>query len=48
MGYSPLIVSKKNASDIFMTFIHFLKMADPEKKSGDVLDELIHFQKSLS
>lgn len=48
MGYSPLIVSKKNADDIFQTYIHFLKTANPDMKSGDVLDELIHFQKSLN
>lgn len=47
MGYSPSIISDKNADDIFKTYIHFLKTANPKKKSGDVLDELIHFQKSL-
>ncbi|KAK8839486.1 hypothetical protein M9Y10_031841 [Tritrichomonas musculus] len=47
MGYSPSIVSKKNATDIFNTYVYFLRNVNPDKKSGDVLDELIHFQQSL-
>lgn len=46
--YSPLIMSYKTAKDIFDTYIYFLKNIDPSKKSGDVLDELIHFQQSLN
>lgn len=47
LRYSPFIVSTKNASEIFDTFLYFLKNVNESKKSGDVLDELIHFQKSL-
>lgn len=48
LRYSPVIVSNKNAYDIFETFFYFLKNVDALKKSGDVLDELIHFQNSLN
>lgn len=47
LRYSLASVSNKTAKDIFDTYIYFLKSVDPSKKSGDVLDELIHFQKSL-
>ena len=47
MRYSPLVVNNRTAKDIFDTFVYFMKTADPSRKSGDVLDELIHFQKSL-
>lgn len=47
MRCSPLMVSNKVANDIFETYAYFLKNVDASKKSGDVLDELIHFQKSL-
>ena len=47
MRYSPAMISMKNANDIFDTYVYFLKNVDPRMKSGDVLDELIHFQKSL-
>ncbi|KAK8898022.1 hypothetical protein M9Y10_000272 [Tritrichomonas musculus] len=47
MRYSPTVMSKKNANDIFDTYVYFLKNVDPRKKSGDVLDELIAFQNSL-
>lgn len=47
MRYSPLIMSKKSANDIFDTYVYFLKNVNPSMKSGDVLDELINFQKSL-
>lgn len=46
--YSPVIMSYKTAKDIFDTYVYFLKNVDPSKKSGDVLDELIHFQQSLN
>lgn len=47
MRYSPMTMSKKSANDIFDTYLYFLKNVNPSMKSGDVLDELIHFQKSL-
>ena len=47
MRYSPAWLSNKSAKDIFDTWVYFLKTADPSKKAGDVLDELIHFQDSL-
>lgn len=47
MRYSPITMSRKTASDIFDTYVYFLKNVNPTMKSGDVLDELIHFQKSL-
>lgn len=46
--YSPAIMSYKTAKDIFDTYVYFLKNANPSRKSGDVLDELIHFQQSLN
>ena len=46
--YSPHAVSYKTAKDIFETYIKKKKNVDPSKKSGDVLDELIHFQQSLN
>lgn len=47
MRYSPLVVNNRTAKDIFDTFVYFMKTADPSRKSGDILDELIHFQKAL-
>ncbi|KAK8835782.1 hypothetical protein M9Y10_040604 [Tritrichomonas musculus] len=47
MRTSPRVVGRKVSSDVFETYLHFLKNVDPRMKSGDVLDELIHFQKSL-
>ncbi len=48
MRYSPQWLSNKSAKDIFDSWIYFLKTADPSKKAGDVLDELIHYQDSLN
>ena len=47
MRCSPFVVSRKLASDVFETYIHFLKNVNASMKSGDVLNELIQFQKSL-
>lgn len=47
MRCSPFVVSRKIASDVFETFIYFLKNVNASKRSGDVLNELINFQKSL-
>lgn len=47
MRFSNSVMSRKNASDIFETYVYFLKNVNPSMKSGDVLDELIHFQNSL-
>lgn len=47
LRFSNSVMSKKVADDIFDTYVYFLKNVDPTKKSGDVLDELIHFQESL-
>lgn len=47
MRFSHSVMSKKIADDIFQTYVYFLKNVNPSMKSGDVLDELIHFQESL-
>ena len=47
MRVSPFVVGRKVASDVFETYMHFLKNVNASMKSGDVLDELIHFQNSL-
>lgn len=47
MRYSHSVMSMKSANDIFDTYVYFLKNINPYMKSGDVLDELIHFQESL-
>lgn len=41
------IVSKKNAQDILETLVYFFKNVRPSMSSGDVFDELVHFQNTL-
>ena len=48
MRYSPTVLSKENAEKVFKTYVYFLKNVDPSMNSGDVLNELIRFQKSLN
>ena len=45
--FSPKIISKKTGSELFQTFIYFIKNVKPYMKAGDVYNELLNFRNSL-